>query len=195
MLCTVFISSRKRVERLTKTLQSLVETGSLDNFEVWLKFDDDDTDSIAAIPMLESRFNAHIMVAPRLDGYASCEHYMNEMMPGFKGEWFWCLNDDATVEGVGWNDQLKSIPKQGVVVHPEIHQLGGSKYKEDGRSAFPCVPMGFWTQYGNPKIERPFDTFCNEIARINGLKIVFLKGVTVNHQRDGDEMINSHRQL
>lgn len=194
MLCSIYIPSRKRIERLKRTLQSIWDTAKPENFEIWLKFDDDDDESIAAIPELENRWRVKFLVAPRLEGWASIEHYMNVLMPNFEGTWIWQLNDDSTIEGAGWDEQLKAIPTTGFIVHPGIHQLGFSKYTNDYGGAFPMVVKRFWEQFGETEVQRPYDTFCNELARKNGWKTAFLSGIAINHQRDTDEQLMAYRK-
>lgn len=193
-IVTIYIPSRKRVERLIRCLQWINDTAHPDNYEVFIWFDDDDRQSLNAIPQIESMGRIKCIVGPRRNGWASIEENFMEALPQFNGTWIWVLNDDMWIEGKGWDEQLKGVPTEGVICHPEISGNGGSVYRNDTGGCFPIVPNRFWEKLGQPQVERPYDTYCNELARTSGWKFHFLPNVTTVHARDSAEAIEAHRK-
>lgn len=194
MICSVLIPTRKRVDRLIECINSIRETSNIYEVEILLRIDDDDTETISVFHSLRDP-NCICIIRPRGKlGYFSNADYYNELADISKGDWIWIMNDDITVLGAGWDEQLKSIPTEGFIVHAEFHKLNNSLYVNDADGVAPIVPRGCWAKLGYDKIPYPPDAALNQMCRNNGWVSKFLTGITVHHKRDDDETLAEHRK-
>jgi hypothetical protein len=199
MLCSVLIPSRARAERLRKTIRSIRSTSDSARVEILVRFDDDDAGSLALIPELEGG-GIRVIVGPRGQGYQDLHLFYDELARAANGAWIFIMNDDATVEqrGTPWDEQLARLPLEGFVVHPEVHQLGGSVYLNDAAGPFPIVPNYSWERLGCRFINDPTGNcagaWFDQLVWSLGWRWHFLAGVTFNHQRDDGPAIEAHRR-
>jgi GT2 family glycosyltransferase len=195
MICAVLIPSRARPTRLHRTLTSIFETVSnKDNIEILLRFDDDDQETLSELDKFKSYPNTKITIGPRKNGWNSVNEFYSEMANETTAPWISIMNDDAVFEGKDWDVSLNTFPRRGIIVQPELYQLGMSKYFNIEGGAFPFVPNGCWKQFGYEIIPDPVDTQLDCILRIdNGWKTEFLVGFGIIHDRDDEETLNLHR--
>lgn len=177
-------------------LKSLRDTASQSSFEVRLRSDLDDTETLSAIPECRSIVqNLHHFVGPRLNGWQSVATFWDELYQTCVGDWAWMLSDDMLVEGVGWDKLLAEVPTEGFIVHPGIHKLGFSTYKEDRGGPVPIVPRGALERFGFPGIPNPPDERINvSFLAQSGWQIRFLPGIAIWHQRDDDSSLIEERK-
>ena len=194
--CAVLIPSRARPDRLHKTMQSIfASVKDVNNIEVILRFDDDDSDTILRLEEFQQYPETTVMIGPRKTGWASLNLFYEEMAAVAKSKWIWIMNDDAVFEGNDWDEKLAQVPTEGYLVQPEIYQLGRSRYQNAHGGAFPCMPNLCWKKWIEI-IPDPIDTKIDEILRVeNGWQSHFLSGIGVVHDRDNDEELAMHRQL
>lgn len=196
MLCSILITTRKRVPRLLATLRSIRDTVSTqDNIEVWLRFDDDDQETLAAIPECRSIINrVHYQTGSRMAGWGSVYYFWDEIYKKCSGTWAWMISDDMVIVGNGWDLLLQKVPTEGFIVHPEIHQLGPSIYPEDRGGPTPIIPRGSLEQHGFDGVPDPPDVGINESFRLkSGWGIRFLPGIGIWHQRSDDATLVAER--
>lgn len=189
MLCSVLITTRKRVPRLLNTLRSVRDAASSqDNFEVWLRLDEDDTETQGCLQECSSIINNfHYIVGPRLGGWGSVYAFWDELYKKCSGTWVWMISDDMLVTGTNWDVLLNEIPTDGFIVHPQIHQLGPSIYPDDIGGPTPLLPRGALEGFGFAGIPDPPDTGINDtFRRKSGWRTRFLLGVGIWHQRDDE---------
>lgn len=180
----ILIPSRGRFDQLLRCIKSFHATSFPGNFDIWVKFDEDDAESIVRISELAQFNNVNIVIGPRLDGYGSIDWFCTRMAEASSAKWICIFNDDATIEGAGWEEQLREVPIPGYIVQPEVYQLGASKYPLSEGGAFPFVPNGCWKWMGKDRIEPPSDTLMDQLLRVKGgWQTWFLTGITANHQR------------
>ena len=194
----IFVSfilcSRKRPERLLKFISSVYNTvDNPDEIEIYIKFDDDDLESISKIEEYKKFKNVKIMIGPRLNGYTSCEFFLNKMIDDTNAKWVSVVNDDMYLIGKGLDTQLKQITETNCIVYPNKHQLGDSIYENAPGMAFYFVPNKCWKQYGLDMVHHPVDTCLNVFLHQNQWKDVFIELHTV-HNRDSDDLLNEHRK-
>lgn len=185
MLCSILIPSRGRPEKLMNTIQSFREQAEGNNFEFWIRFDDDDAPSLTLLPSLEAQANVHVLVGPRGRGYADINGIMyRDLERAANGDWMWIMNDDAVIEGEGWDTILDCVPQSGFIVQPELHKLGGSTYHKDHGSGFPCYPRLCWKTLGMPEYPDPCDAILPPFLHSKGWHTYFLPDVAIWHQRN-----------
>jgi hypothetical protein len=200
MTCSFLIPSRGRYDRLEHSIAS-IRANSKDS-EILVRLDDCDPGAGAfAVAHPELR----VIIGPRqigeLYGYGALHLMYDELAQDATGAWLWMWNDDCFLEveeGVDWEAQLRSFYTPAIV-HPQWHQLGGSGYQWDMRSAFPCVPSSQWSieDWGEGMPEgwsSGMDGWLIHRGKSRGWKPQFLDGVTNNHQRDTPEQLIEHRK-
>lgn len=196
-LCAVLIPTRLRPDRLQRAVASVFETADERFVEVLLRIDFDDFLTLHKCIELKAAYgdNVRILVGPRKLGYASLHEFYTELSEATLAKWLFFLNDDITIEGKDWHQQLRAIPSTGVYVQPEFYRLGGSGYGSGSCQACPIVPNGCWRSFyrGIPAmVDVYFDKFLTE--ELHWQKEL-LRGITINHQRDSDEDLKKHQKL
>lgn len=162
--------------------------------EIFVRFDVDDTSSIIRANEL-SDIGVIVLVGERMRGWRDIEKMYDEMSDKATGAWAWFLNDDALIQGSGWDVQLAKLPTTGLIVHPETYGLNVSRYQNVHGGNFPIVPNKCWKQFGEENVPFPADTALDNLLRIkNGWQSHFLTGITVLHERDDDEKLAAHRK-
>lgn len=194
MICSVLIPSRARPERLIRTIESIQKAARTEDYEVLLRLDDDDKDTVSR--ELDRRARVRVVTGPRMRGYPDLNVFYTQLSDVARGLWVWIMNDDATVSGQGWDVLLRKVPTTGVIAQPEFHKLNRSMYPRNEGGAFPLVPNGCWKSFGWTAIQDPADSRLDELLRgQHGWTTHFLAGITVHHQRDADEALWQHRLL
>lgn len=194
-LVSLMIPSRKRVSSLLRTLKNITETGSYDDYQIVMRFDEDDADSIAAINDIELEWPmCRCFVGPRLQGYASLDKdFLRELEEKSNATWVWIGGDDMVVEG-NWMGELRKVPTTGYIVQPAISKLRESVYPRAEAQAYPIFPRFCWKQYAD-SFPAPFDVNGHLLLIKNGWKTWFLENVMMWHQRPHDSEIVEHRKL
>lgn len=179
-----FIIPSRRSARVMDSVVSIINTAKdPDCVDIWIKIDCDDAPSVAQVPKLIAVGRVNVLIGPRLEGYGSLNFFCSKIAGMTDAKWVCFFNDDAVIEGIGWDEKLAQI-QCDAIVHAEIHQLNSSKYLRDDRSAFPIVPNGFWAVEG-AIIPTPCDAYLVEIAKRLKLPTMFLAGITFRHNWTG----------
>lgn len=192
-LVSILIPSRKRLERLARTLESIHQTATGLDYEILIAFDDDDSESVKAVPSLETGHNTRCFVGPRL-GYSELDiGYFAGLERKGTGLWSWVGGDDMIVEG-DWFGELSKVPTHGFIVQPAISKLGGSTYPMAEDQAFPIFPRFAWKEVSET-FPRPMDTHGCIMLKASGWKTRFLPGVSFWHDRPPESEIQVHRKM
>ncbi len=189
------IPTRCRVPRLLKTIESIRNTSQSDRVEILLRTDTDDLETAGALPDLISKYaGVRVLCGPRLNAYESLNEFYNELARISEAQWVVVLNDDITLEGAGWDEQLSRLHVGDSLAWGQYYHLGLSWYRHSG-AAFVCpfVPTSTWLQHG--PAHNPVDWWWREQSRKNHWKIHRLAGLTIHHDRDNDEQLAVHRAI
>jgi hypothetical protein len=194
-LVTAMIPSRKRVQGLRYTIGRLCATAPTDQFDILVRIDEDDQESIEAAPQIEKDFpSTRVIVGGRKLGYESLDqHFYAQLEDESQTPWVWIAGDDMDVHGP-WFEKLKEVPKTGFIVQPEVSQLNASVYRRAKAQAFPIFPKHCWKKFTD-KFPRPFDVAGSNLLEKNGWKTWFLPGVTFIHNEATPEELEKHRKL
>jgi hypothetical protein len=189
------IPSRKRVNSLIRTLANIAKTASGDDYQIVIRFDDDDVESVSIVQRIELLFpTSKCFIGPRLDGYASLDKdFFRELEEKSDATWVWIGGDDMVVEG-DWMSELRKVPTTGYIVQPAISKLGHSTYPRAEAQAYPIFPRFCWKQYAK-NFPVPFDVNGHILLKANGWKTWFLEDCTFWHQRPTEKEIEEHRKL
>lgn len=196
MTCSFLIPSRARFQRLLSSVDSILQHSLAGSVEILVRLDGDDLNSVQRMNELNIR-GVRVIVGDRMKGHASLHDFYNELAEHARGDWLFFLNDDITIESTypNWIEQLRAQPTSGVLACSKIYQLGQSRYDAPG-VACPIVPNKCWLKMGWERIPSCVDeAFLALLVRQNGWSIVPLPSLTVNHQRDNDELLRQHRLM
>ena len=196
MLVSILIASRARIHRLVNSIKSIYKTARTGDFEILIRFDDDDQDSLSNLHLLSPFKKVKYIIGPRFEGYGSHCVFMDELAAIAQGTWLFFLDDDGTIRGVDWDSQLSQIPTTGKIVHPEFYWLGTCRYGSG--SCVPvaiCVPNKCWLEMGWDKLKQPIDLQLQTLLENQGWENQWLLGITARHKRDNDEILAEHRKL
>lgn len=193
-LCSILLPTWRRLDRLKKTIKSIVDSAENKTcFEMLIRVQQDDPETMAAIPQLiHAAPVVRMVVGLPLRGYTDLATFYDDLADIAHGEWIWVMNDDVLVEGSGW-DAILSKEEKNAIIMPEIHKLGFSTYIDDGANPFMFVPNKSWKQYGTDRFKNPFDHELWALLRNNGWPTRFMKGIGAWHDRDSDEELKRQR--
>ena len=185
-LVSLMIPSRKRVQSLFRTLENIKDTASGCDYQVLMRFDDDDEESKSVIDTIHiAHPRSRCYVGPRYGGYSALDkHFYCELEEHSNATWVWIGGDDMIVEG-DWLGELRKVPTHGYIVQPEISKLGGSIYPRAEAQAYPIFPRFCWKEYAE-SFPCPFDVAGHLLLKQNGWKTWFLANVTFWHQNPSD---------
>lgn len=179
-LVSVLIPSRKRFDRLQATIASFLAHQDRADFEIRVRFDDDDLESISRQSELPPC--VHVLTGKRPPkGYDGINYLYTELAESSQCPWIWIMNDDAWLEsGSSLTNTLRCIPTTGILVQPSHYQLNNCRYAGHC-SAFPIAPNRCW--HGHyPFIMPPADAWLYDflVKQLHWSEIL-LPGVTVWH--------------
>lgn len=195
-IVSVLIATRGRVHRCVESIESICKTATTGNFEILLRIDRDDTETLNNIHLLTHKKVSHIVIGDRYQGYVSHSTFMDELVGLAKGEWLFFLDDDGVIIGQGWDEQLAEVPKHGKIVHPEFYWLGESHYGSGSCDPVAiCVPYKCWEQYWGPGLRHPNDMWLQNMLTEKGWTNHLLTGIIAYHKRDDEETLAQHRKL
>ena len=143
-LISVFLPSRKRPQHLDKTLNSLIDLSdkTLNNFEIIVKVDFDDTETLNYIQQWDNvHENITFVVNSRLKGWNNLVDFVENLIDISKGKYVWNLNDDCWLLTPNWNQILEQQLTDFSVYYPDINwDLDLNGYQHNFRYAFPIYP-------------------------------------------------------
>jgi len=202
MLVSILIATRKRIHRLIQTIESIYKTAQSGDFEIILRIDDDDVETLANLNLLKPFDKVRYIVGPRYRGYESHPVFMDELAEIARGRWCFFLDDDGVLlqeEGSladAWDLQLADVPMTGKIVHPEFYWLGNSKYPSGSCEPVAiCVPTKCWLELGWKSMKFPIDQALQDLLVSIGWENHWLRGLVAHHARDNEEVLEDHRWL
>tara|TARA_R100000005_G_scaffold96189_1_gene81279 strand:+ start:836 stop:1642 length:807 start_codon:yes stop_codon:yes gene_type:complete len=109
-LLTVAIPTRKRIEHLLETLESIKDnTKDKSRIEIIIRADNDDEETLENLHRVEEynkHFDMNFIIDERWGGYADMDKILNQCFNQSKGEFFLALNDDCVVRSKDWDEIL-----------------------------------------------------------------------------------------
>ncbi len=195
LICSVLLPSRKRFNRLREAVQSLVESGpELSSFDVIVRLDYDDQESLENVRFLRVYRNVKIVVGPRFAGYKDLNLIYTDLAVSTPAPWVFIFNDDSKLNPLSdWVKQLSRFNPSHHLVQPETVTNGGSTYHCCKGGPFPIVPNRSWEKCGLHILPDPVDTQIDILLSRNGWRTCYLEGMTVFHNRDTQDVLDQHR--
>lgn len=200
MLCSFLIPSRKRISKLMRAIQSVLQSADGASFEILIRLEEDDADSIARGEDLCQMPGVSVFVGPAMGYKMIGPNHFTFLASIAKGSWVWIMNDDMTLSrepgGLGWDTLLETVPKSGYYVEPFVHKLNNSIYPQDNRCGGAAFIRNCWQSFGMKVIPTDFDYAIPKLLEARGWKPWFLDGITLWHDRDEKEIIlrNKHER-
>jgi len=187
ILCSILIPSLWRFNKLKQAIGSFYVTAPRDAFEVLVRLQENDPESIARKDeLLRMGDNLRVWVGPPKPKGQGNSMLWNYLVPHASGKWHQYWSDDMMIDG-DWSQQMAQLPLTGVIAQPEIHRLNNSRYLNDNAGPVPFVPATAWAEAGLKELPEPIDTKAWEIFCVQRQwRAVFLKGVSVIHNRVSD---------
>ena len=190
MKVSILIPSRGRIDNLIKSIDSIVNTAnSLDNFELLIRFDNDDYENINSFVEYNTKnykeFPIKIFIGKRW-GYELLHKYYNELSKMSTGNLLWLWNDDLMMRTKYWDIILKSSSDNGnkfALFNPWTNHILYT-HKMDwywGQSLFPIIPKKWFDTTGRWSSCHSVDTPVQIIS--HSLKIFEYVDIYVEHLR------------
>ena len=151
MLVSILLPTRGRSEdengMLIESVKSLVDTAnSLDNFEILVRFDDDDIKSINFFKKYVSKNFSKVDIKVFTGfrwGYKQNHKYYNELATAAIGDMLWLWNDDIEMGSDDWDITLKEASDDGkrfVLFSQFLSTMRNMHFWYPGQSPFPIIP-------------------------------------------------------
>lgn len=196
-LVSVIIPSRKRANALNGIINSLLSFSdrTLDNFEIIVKVDFDDKETLNYINQWSNEHkNISFVVNSRLDGWYNLVDFVENLIDCSKGEFVWNLNDDVLMLSQDWNRILEQRLTDFKTYYPQVKwapDLNG--YLHNFREAFPIYPKKLKELWGYLCPHNNIDNWILEVHRRCALDpwnedtIEYIDDLYLSHHQIPDE--------
>lgn len=172
---SVIFPSRKRIEMLNDTLFSIYSLADPNNvnFEILVKLDLDDHESIDYIKYWENEYqNISFIVNSRKKGWLNMVDFVENLIRTAEGEWILGINDDMVFTTPNWNTILEK--------YLDKFQIGYINPTFGYRWAFPLFPKKLYEILGHISPHNQIDTYLYNLG--DSLNInTLIDDVCVNH--------------
>lgn len=183
MICSFLLPSRQRPEKLLRAINSIYDTATHpDLIQVLIRLDCDDPRLCEAVKLIPKRPQILTIIGVREGPGAGNE----ELVQWAIGKWIGLFNDDAEMQGKGWDEQLDA-ETQTCVYQPEIYRLNDNEYHCSSSTGFPFFPNKCWDGLF---IGSPADAAIVELAQHRMWPIRYLKGLKIWHDRIADATLH-----
>lgn len=174
---SVIIPSRKRLEGLNDTLFSIFQTADVENinFEIIVKVDFDDIDTIDYIKNWDNQFeNITFIVNSRREGWLNMTDYIENMIDISKGKWILNVNDDVIFKTQNWNTILDKCLNEF-----KIYFIKTNGYPQ----SFPIYPKKLKEILGHISYTNQIDTYLHRLSMDTGME-AYINDVYIEHDLD-----------
>jgi len=174
---SVNLPSRKRISNLDKTLNSIISLSDMDNpnFEIVVKVDFDDTETIDYIKNLNKKYeNITFVINSRKLGWLSMVDFVENMIDISKGKWILGTNDDVEFKTKNWNTLLCSQLKEF-----KIYFINTNGYM----ASFPVFPKKIKDILGHISPHNQIDTYLYNLSLNTGIDN-YIENVYIEHDLD-----------
>lgn len=183
--CTVMVPTRRRVNSLTKLIDSLYKLKTSDDWELIVAYDIDDTETQDYLTQIKDQLSNIKVLQFEKKGYARIFEYYNEMCKHSRGDWLLMLSDDTEIVERGWDENFDS--KEFVLL--DIGVVGNS----NPCPLYPAIPRKWYDIQQHFSLNSQNDIWLGHIG--NNLKIIkrtgkkFIKDLFM--QSIGEHQINN----
>ena len=183
---SIVLPTRKRVEKLNETLYSILSLANPDevNFEIIVKVDFDDVDTIDYIKNWENTFeNVTFIINSRRGGWLNMVDYVENMIDIAKGDWILNINDDMVITTPHWNTKLTNHLKEFKIYFPDTNGY---------RQSFPVYPKKLKEILGHISYTNQIDTYLYNLSQQTDME-VYIDDVYFEHELEFRDEIHSDK--
>jgi glycosyltransferase involved in cell wall biosynthesis len=162
-LVSIFLPTRNRINRFKIAIDSIFNTYDKNNlnFEVIIKVDFDDLETLDYIKSQQSNFeNIKYIISSRKNGYSSINEFQKDCGNLARGKYFMFFNDDAEFLTLNWNNILDNKLKDFRFYYP-----WNNGYKE----SFPIIPRNIIDILGHYSPHAQTDTYIKWLGQVLGI--------------------------
>ena len=169
MIVSVLLPTRKRTAGLASTIKSLVDNADdLTSFEVLLRVDCDDVQTIQHLPELYQMFPTISIVTildkRPVDGYISLYKLYNQLAVMASGEFLFIFNDDAEITSPGWDTVLKKYANDVSVIRIKTNINDTSNIFPIVHRTIPHI-LGYFSLHSSLDVQ--YEILCNHLPAIH----------------------------
>lgn len=191
-LVSVLLPTRKRIERLLRSLDSLISLAHNPiQIEFLIKVDDDDQETLAALqgvaPLIPTSLQA--IISPRGGGYSDMHIWYNVLAAHALGDWLLIWNDDALMKTEKWDAVLAGMVLDPAIWHGvrDICCMAPSFNGELGCTALFFLRRKVTQLLGRLSAIPHCDTWVSQMMlSINSL--FYIHHIDVTHQHEEDQV-------
>jgi Glycosyl transferase family 2 len=162
ILCSVLIPTHRRVPELMRAIASVFnQAKDRTRVEVILRCSVDDRGTVHRLASdcdgdCDGDWQIRAIVSHRMDKFDSLPIFFDECARLARGEFIWLFNDDAYIDGMGWDEVLLAVANKieplpynafGVFdrIYPQHQWDGASCYENQPAGPFPIIKKIEWT--------------------------------------------------
>lgn len=160
---SVILPTRKRIEKLSASLDSLVKTAKND-FELLVAVDNDDLETV---DFLVKQYPESIILVVKRFGYTQLHEYINRLSQMATGDWLMLWNDDSIMMTQDW-DELISKQSGFKVLRPLGNQFN---YLPGQMNIFPIIPKDWVRVLGYFSKSPHNDSYAQYVANEAGIHV------------------------
>jgi hypothetical protein len=136
---SLILPSRERINLLENLLESLLKnTSDIDNIEVWIAFDWDDSQSVKNIKKLSNKFTfTQFLVTDRQNNLS--DGYYNRLAKISNGKFVQVLNDDCQIVTNSWDEKAIKVLSEYQKFISDGILYGKAQDEGIGYSCFPLL--------------------------------------------------------
>lgn len=169
MVVSLLLPTRKRLDAVRLSLESLVSKMSGDNeLELMLGFDMDDDTREAVVDMIRKEFPSVTFIAhvSERHGYRNLHKYYNSLSRYACGDWLFLWNDDTLMETQDWDKVIEENDGQFLLLSPQCRE---GHWKDYPGTLFPIIPRKWVEVTGRFSNNAHNDTWVGKIAQHLGI--------------------------
>jgi hypothetical protein len=168
-LISIILPSRKRPKELKNTINSFISLAdpALNNFEIIIKIDFDDHESLDYIKTLDNKYeNITFLINSRLKGWYNLVDFFEDLIRVSKSKYMFGFNDDGLMLTQNWNRILEEKLNEFKIYYPQvIWDIDLNGHLHDFREAFPIYPKKLVEKWGYLCPHNNIDNWILEIGK------------------------------
>ena len=173
MNISILLPTRKRLDLLKKSVQSLIDNARQpDKLQFLFAVDEDDNKTF--LYLKQSKYPNQLALQFKPIGYENLHKYNNTLAGYATGKWIMFFNDDAIMCTKNWDDKIMDFEDEFCLLR--FKEQTGHPY-----SIFPCFPQKWFYLLDHISLHGQNDAWLSEIAYM--LNIMRDVDINVIHDR------------
>ena len=173
MNISILLPTRKRLDLLKKSVQSLIDNARQpDKLQFLFAVDEDDNKTF--LYLKQSKYPNQLALQFKPIGYENLHKYNNTLAGYATGKWIMFFNDDAIMKTKNWDDKIMDFEDEFCLLR--FKEQTGHPY-----SIFPCFPQKWFYLLDHISLHGQNDAWLSEIAYM--LNIMRDVDINVIHDR------------